>query len=465
MKLFEHIPDKFFSILVSEKKELYVEALFVLRQAFKTELVIRREDLTAMLMDSLETSMQQADFSEEAEEMGAEKESLDGISGKAHLLVRKLRDTGWLEVEYERGSFDENITIPDYAISVINLLYDLSSEKIKEYNSYVYATYAALKNSEENQDYLYQALQAAFQNTVRLVDELKLLFNNIKRYHQRITEKLDVNDLLSEHFDRYKEQVVDTIYYPLKTIDSVPRFKYAILSVLNEWLLDETTISLIVEQGVKRRVFQDEPSGREETLSMINSIADTYDSIEGMIEEIDRKHVEYTNASIDRIRYMMNSDRSAKGKLVALLKHAGEPNMYSAMNQAVEGYRHMYMDMQSLYDRVKRTVKTEGKPLPLEERSVNQELVQGFLQGVRNQYSTKKIDDYMERCFGERMEISTADVMIQNSEDFILFLLGTLRGREKSAGYRIEFGEGNINCQGYSLPNAYFTRKEVGKNV
>lgn len=465
MRLFKHIPDKFFSILVSEKKELYVEALFVLRQAFKTELVIRREDLTAMLMDSLETSMQQADFSEEAEEMGAEKESLDGISGKAHLLVRKLRDTGWLEVEYERGSFDENITIPDYAISVINLLYDLSSEKIKEYNSYVYATYAALKNSEENQDYLYQALQAAFQNTVRLVDELKLLFNNIKRYHQRITEKLDVNDLLSEHFDRYKEQVVDTIYYPLKTIDSVPRFKYAILSVLNEWLLDETTISLIVEQGVKRRVFQDEPSGREETLSMINSIADTYDSIEGMIEEIDRKHVEYTNASIDRIRYMMNSDRSAKGKLVALLKHAGEPNMYSAMNQAVEGYRHMYMDMQSLYDRVKRTVKTEGKPLPLEERSVNQELVQGFLQGVRNQYSTKKIDDYMERCFGERMEISTADVMIQNSEDFILFLLGTLRGREKSAGYRIEFGEGNINCQGYSLPNAYFTRKEVGKNV
>lgn len=38
MKLFERIPDKFFSILTSSKKELYVEALFVLRQAFKTEL-------------------------------------------------------------------------------------------------------------------------------------------------------------------------------------------------------------------------------------------------------------------------------------------------------------------------------------------------------------------------------------------------------------------------------------------
>ena len=140
MKLFERIPDKFFSILTSSKKELYVEALFVLRQAFKTELVIRRENLTAMLMDSLESSILQADFSEEAEETGEGRADMDGISGKAHLLLRKLKATGWLEVEYERDSFDENITIPDYAIEVIELLYDLSSERIKEYNSYVYAT-------------------------------------------------------------------------------------------------------------------------------------------------------------------------------------------------------------------------------------------------------------------------------------------------------------------------------------
>ena len=135
MALIEYIPARFFSILVSEKRELYVEALFVLRQAFKTELVIRREDLTAMLMGALETSILQADFSEEAEEMGTGKESIEDISGRAHLLIRKLRDTGRIEIEYERGGFDENITIPDYAIAVINLLYDLSCEKTKEYNS------------------------------------------------------------------------------------------------------------------------------------------------------------------------------------------------------------------------------------------------------------------------------------------------------------------------------------------
>lgn len=149
-----------------------------------------------------------------------------------------------------------------------------------------------------------------------------------------------MNDLLAEHFDRYKEQVVDTIYYPLKTIDSVPRFKYAILSVLNGWLLDDKMISDTVQQGISRHIFPDEENGKEEVLSMINSIADTYDSIEGMITDIDRKHVEYTSASIDRIRYMMNADRSAKGKLVELLKHAGEKEIFSEMNRAAQAYRH-----------------------------------------------------------------------------------------------------------------------------
>ena len=100
MKLFSKIPGRFFSVLASGNKELYVQALFVLRQAFRTELV----------------------------------------------------------------------------------------------------------NAAENPEYIYQALQAAYQNTVRLVDELKSLFNNIRAYYRRIPGEDDVNILLAEHFDEYKEK-------------------------------------------------------------------------------------------------------------------------------------------------------------------------------------------------------------------------------------------------------------------
>ena len=196
MKLFSKIPDRFFSVLASGNKELYVQALFVLRQAFKTELVIRRDELTAMLMDALEADILEADFSEEAEEEGDLRAGeANNLSGKARLLLRRLQETGWIETEYESGTFQENITIPDYAILVMNLLYDLSQERVREYNSYVYATYASLANAAENPEYIYQALQAAYQNTVRLVDELKSLFNNIRAYYRRIPGEDDVNIL------------------------------------------------------------------------------------------------------------------------------------------------------------------------------------------------------------------------------------------------------------------------------
>ncbi|MEG0153488.1 MAG: DUF5716 family protein, partial [Cellulosilyticaceae bacterium] len=276
----------------------------------------------------------------------------------------------------------------------------------------------------------------------------------------RISDSISINELLEEHFDRYREKIVDTIYYPLKTIDSVPRFKHAIISILNEWILDDKVIENIALQGVGRHVFTNIEMGKEEALYMINSIADTYESIEGMIADIDQKHVEYTNASIDRIRYMMNTDRSAKGKLVELLKNAGNKTIYEEMEKGIEVYKHAYMDRQSLYDRVKRNIRTEGKPLAIQETTDDNKVVDGFLSDVRKQYSTRKIDNFIEKCFEGKNDFTTEDIVVEDTEQFILFLLATIRGREKSARYTIEFLEGNVDRQGYSLPLAEFRKKE-----
>lgn len=515
MKLFNRIPDRFFSILASQKKELYVQALFVLRQTFKTELVIRREDLVGMLIDSLEEDFENADFSEEAGEEAAGRTpagaddpgggaanpskpsaagrapagadgpgggaanpskpsaagraaaeiddssgSADNLSGKAYLLLRKLRETGWIETEFEPRSFDELITIPDYAISVMNLLYELSEEKVREYNSYVYATYAALTNVKENRDFVYQALNAAWQNTVHLIDELKSLFNNIRRYYARIPSEEDVNALLAEHFDEYKAKVVDMVYYPLKTIDSVPRFKHSIISTLNGWLLDEEIQRCIVEQGVARRVFENEEEGRERMLAMIGFIADTYDGIEEMLDAIDRRHTEYINASVEHMRYLMNADKGVRGNLVELLRHSGDPETMRLMSGSVMLYRHQYYDEKSLYAQAKRTKRAMGAPRAIEEKETPTGVVDDFLSGVRRQYTDRKIDGYVLRCFGNADSFSTMDAPMETTEDFILFLLSTIRAREKSADFTVEFGEGNCLRNGCSLPEAVFRRKK-----
>ena len=73
--------------------------------------------------------------------------------------------------------------------------------------------------------------------------------------------------------------------------------------------------------------------------------------------------------------------------------------------------------------------------------------------------SNKKIDTYVHSLLGERHSISTIDVSISDSNEFILFLLCTVRGREKGADYTVDFKSGYVDCMGYNLPDITISRK------
>ena len=47
---------------------------------------------------------------------------------------------------------------------------------------------------------------------------------------------------------------------------------------------------------------------------------------------------------------------------------------------------------------------------------------------------------------------------MEGTEDFILFLLSSIRAGEKSAPYRIRFKEGALMKNGYRLPEAVFLK-------
>ena len=464
MELFEKIPDRFFNILASSKKELYIEALFVLYDAFKTELNINKDALLERLTNRLEDKILEADFTEEKDDFGENIDSTRFLSGKVHLLYRKLKETGWLDVEYATNSFEENVTIPSYAVAIISVLYSLTQDNKKEYNSYVYASYAALVNADDNDQYRYQALRAAHQNTIILVEELRVFFNNIKSFHNNVSNITDVNTLLASHFDKYKDEVYDQFLYPLKTIDSVPRFKHTITSILNLWLHDEQIIDVIVQQGIKSRVYDDEESGRLETIAMINEIIDTYSGIEQMIDSIFRKHNAYTSASADRIRYLINTDRSIKGKLIEILKCSGGNDVVQRMQNQVNTYRHTFYDKQSLYVQRKERNRSIDSTLKV-ERKHGIDFLPNFLVELRKQYSTARIDTFMESLFQDRIKITTDDVFITESEEFILFMLATMRATEISSPYTMTFLEGETIRQGYKLPCLEFVRKGKKRDV
>ena len=464
MELFERIPQRLFSILTSVNKDIYTAALFIVWKKFRLELVIRKEELASSLAEELENRLSAMDLQEDEQdgedtENAVNEPDLASLNGKAYFILRRLLRDGWIEEEQDRDSFDVNVTVPDYAVKIIRLLYELTEEAKKEYNSYVYTTYAALKNVEDNEGFYFNALTAAFRNSENLVDELKSLFNNIKRYQKKAEGTLDVNLLLKQLLVGYRKQIIDQVYYPLKTIDSVPRFKNPILEILTEWEESEEIQEKIVSQSLRSKVYPNEETARTDIIRKINYIADVYETIEELIDSIDRKHNDYTNASIDRIRYMMNSDRSIKGKLVEILKQSGKQSTIERMKDAVYAFSHSYYDERSLYERKSAREPFRGNTVQPVDADGQNEMVDSFLKTVRNQYTSKKIDAFILEGFYGRTEFASNDLPIHNSEEFILMLLGSIRGNERTAPYKVEFKNEYIENEGYRIPLMIFEKK------
>jgi hypothetical protein len=476
MKLFEFLPQNLFSILSSRNKEIYVEALFVLRKAFKQEMTIRKTDLASMLIASLDEKMYELDLSEEEPEVENSENESEGasLSSRAHFLLRRLKETGWIDVEYQIDSFDENITLPDYSVKLINLLFSFTDENVKEYNSFVYSTYSDLKIADqERDDYMYTALINAYDKTTQLVDELKTLHNNIRRYHQALHEYATINDILKGHFDEYKALIMDRVYHPLKTLDSVPRFKTPIMKILSDWMVDHKLRELMAKQAILRGKYKNMEDANEDIILKIGDISDTYERLEEMLEEIDRKNSAYTRASIEKMRYLLNSDRSIKGKLVDLLMRISismpenQEILIEQLACAVELFRQGYLDERSLFMRTPKNKKEEGKPLevlPSLEDDENNALAE-FLEKAKLSYSHTRILQFMTSVMNNANVITSQEIPLPDDETFILLMFGTLKGGEKNVFYQVKFGEGYIIKNGYRVPEMKFIRKEHLNNV
>lgn len=461
MDLFKLLPENFFSILASPNKHIYLASLMVLRRCYRDELSIRKTDYIAELIAEL--SRQSLDYQPEEDVELPE----DNLSGRAHALLRKLVDTGWVEEEAQGSSFEDALIIPDYAVRVLNLFHDLTTDEHREYNKYVYSTYSVLKNADqERDDYLFEALDQAWRNTEALVSDLKSLLGNIRRYHQLLVEQANVRAVLAQHFDQFAELVEKKVYHPIKTFDSVPRFKAAILRILYSWREDVELKDTIADLALARNPgrFDDISAARLAAQQMLDEIIGHYEHLESLVEEIDRKHRRYLLAAHDRIQYLLQSDQTIKGKVVQLittLPDLKEEDLSSLLEQHLQLYRVVHFTEQDLFTPRKR--RAEFAPEPLAVRSaVDMEAVQkevdSFTQRVRQSFDQRRILAFMERQFGDKTTLTSNDLAIDTQDDFILTLLAVLRHDDPGTFYHVRFGSQYILNNGYRLPEMTFRR-------
>lgn len=470
LKLFDTIPDNFFSVLSSKNKDIYAMALLVLYRSLQTdEMSIKKDDFIRTLKEKATDLVMNFDFSEEGDEddLGANP----SLPSRAAFIVRRLEETGWIDIEMRTDTFEEYIALPSYSIQMLTFMNEIVSESEVAYNSLVHSTYSELKLEDEEQDeFMYATLIRVYENTKKLRVELVTLGHSIRIFQNKLGHLFTTNEVLHEHFDQYKIRISDRYYHPLKTFDSVTKFKRPILSILQKWLKDDEIRQKLVMQCIMWGHHKEKVSAEEEIIDKITYIQDMYEQMNSMLAEIDEKHAEYTKSSATKIIYLNNSDKTIKGHLETIFKAYAKANsegvglrgILSRMQDSISLYEQGYINPESITLPIIRKYREEGDPLPIiyNSEEAGDYTMQEFLDQTRNSFTDERIYEFMETAFQGENEVFIGDIPLPDFDAFILLILASLKKDDDNSFYIVEQEEGRVTSQGYVLPNFTFKRKE-----
>ncbi len=469
MGLFEAIPSNLFSVFNSRNKDVYVSSLFLLRQAFKQELTIEKEKLTQQLSTVLSTEIMTLDIEEEETFNDGKKLSRDTLS-LARFIVKRLCETGWIEIEYGVDtSFKEYIALAPYSIKIINTLYAIMKEDEQGYNTHMYAIYSNLMQADnERKDFMYTALLNAFDRTNELENDLKSLYHNIRRKFNKLGFLNTVNDVLVDHFDNYQKRIINQVYLPLKTKDSLNRFKGNIIEILLKWLRKQESIEELEKQAFNFQRFNTLDDAREDVITKIYFIVDKLNELEEMIDKIDAKNTNYVSATTEKMKALLNNDKSIKSKMSKLLDKLSTTDE-KIQNELLEPFydtimieRTNYLSEGSLFVRSYTSPILSSEPLELDDTPYDHidDIASSFIENMNNAYSHKNVIEYVDtRILNNKNEFESSQLKINSDEDLILTIHSMLKGWDKNIFYKIELQEGNVSTSGLNIPKMTYLRR------
>ncbi len=465
MKLFEIIPYRLFSVFTSKNREVYTDVLFALQRVMQRQNVSRQE-FVSVLLEEMEEELFSLDLVEDQLSEGAEVETQMNARAYAQCILRHFRDVGWIRLETDPVTFEEMIVLPYYAIPILETLLQLSSDEVREYASFVHATYATLKTAQVESDgkMLYAALQTAVQNTRRLWDELRMLLDKIYDFHQRAINEAAINQLLIQHFEEYKRQLHDKVIYPLMTVDSVARFKTPILSILRDWQDDPETLGRLTAQALQSHRYSTEGDAVNAILVELIYVSDTYSQLDKLIADIKKRQTAYTGATTERVNYYLNADHSVASHLAQLLNklaHANE-NMQRRMLESMVGalglFTEGFIDEESLYQPPKKKCE-EASPQPIVIEAPQVDIMDGFLKEISRQYNRKQVRSFILGQMDATGTVSSEQLRMHTMEDLALTMLAAIQADEDDAPYTVEFFGAQCDNGRFRIPRMVFRRR------
>ncbi|CCV64188.1 conserved hypothetical protein [Alteracholeplasma palmae J233] len=457
--LFDTIPDTFFSVLSSPNKHIYVDCLFIIfdsidtmEDAFQGD----REFIIHKLQDYFEDK-------KEAFIVEGEQEIQTTSRQKSVSVINVFKKTGWLGEE-ELGDYRVSLNLFDYSIRIIEVLKSIKNNEQIEYTGEIYSVYSILKSFTIDEGHA--ILEQAYLKTNDILRRLKTLKANIYRFYHDITknqEKNNLQRLLEKLLVDYKQNFFDSAYYNLKTKDSLPRYKRSILESLSKIYENDEHMEKLTESMMIISKQEDYNLAYLKVEARIRTIRDSFEGLDQLINEIDRKNEQYINAAASKILFLTNHSDDLEGILNRLFKIIIEDNNKIDYTQFFNLVSIRNLDDASMFNPRRQRVEAVAEEIFYDEDYITEELKREKIQNLtkHNIYSKVEINKYVLSLLQTDDSLEAIEAPLQTQQDFIRLILVFLYSKSIGVSYDIKLLTNNVTVNDITFQNFVIFKKGV----
>jgi hypothetical protein len=256
-----------------------------------------------------------------------------------------------------------------------------------------------------------------------------------------------VAELLRLQYDDYA-QALGPAYHALKTSDHVSRYRRDITGQLQSWQLDEAWLDGAAEElSTQSRLTPGQAA--DEIGHYLRFIIHQLESLDPLLEEIDRRHTQYLRTSLRQIRYqLVSADGSFTDRLAALarrlaaLQAEGEEWLPGDM-PAFQAHPLQQPDRDSFYTLPRRRAPFEPEPviLPVLDAAAARALRAATLHDLGMTITPAKIQSFVGQFFNGHRTLHVSDLppeAFEKEEDLPWLIYTIAYGNHPEVNYELE---------------------------
>jgi hypothetical protein len=289
--------------------------------------------------------------------------------------------------------------------------------------------------------------ETVYENTKALADKLKNLNSNIKKYIQRLLNegiKDNLDELLTSLLEDYQIKIIDRAYYNLTTYDNPSKYRQRIIEAITSILDNDKNIDIIVRNIMERKGIQYNEA-YDLLMKQSDYIMNSFENIEDIMQEIERKNSKFVESAIHRINFLLNNQKDVEGKINNIIKNINDYYISDVGNI----YLNQIADQKSLY--VPRTYIKPIQSIIENNVELDIERKDEILNQIEKSinYSHKYIEDKVLKMIEDKGEFLGSSLPIHNNDDLTTFVLIYLYGFSYNSRYSIEPTDDIVTMQNY----------------